>query len=170
MASMRECYAELDEIRMFYREGGAGQPVLLAHGGFANCDSWSQQFPALTQHHRVIAPDSRGHGRTGDGPGPISYPRLAEDWLALLDQLSIDRAIFIGWSDGGTASLHLAIHHPDRVRGLVLIGAPCNGCGRPKGDALRPLFREKNLKIWSHVVMDMEAADTLLRGDDSQET
>jgi len=49
---------------------------------------------------------------------------------------------------------------------VVLIGAPCNRCGRPKGDALRPLFREKRLKLWSHVGMDMEAAHILLEGDD----
>jgi len=51
---------------------------------------------------------------------------------------------------------------------VVLIGAPCNRCGRPKGDALRPLFWEKKLKLWSHVVMDMEAAHILLNDDDLQ--
>ncbi len=45
---------------------------------------------------------------------------------------------------------------------VVLIGAPCNRCGRPKGDAMKPLFREKKLRLWSHVVMDMEAAQILL--------
>ena len=45
---------------------------------------------------------------------------------------------------------------------VVLIGAPCNRCGRPKGDALQPLFREKKLRLWSHIVMDMEAAQILL--------
>ena len=48
---------------------------------------------------------------------------------------------------------------------VVLVGAPCNRCGRSKGDALVPLFREKKLKLWSHVVMDMEAAHILLGGD-----
>jgi DNA-binding transcriptional regulator LsrR (DeoR family) len=47
---------------------------------------------------------------------------------------------------------------------VVLIGAPCNRCGRPKGDALQPLFREKKLRLWSHIVMDMEAARILLDG------
>ena len=51
---------------------------------------------------------------------------------------------------------------------VVLIGAPCNRCGRSKGDALLPLFREKKLKLWSHAVMDMEAAHALVEGGNSQ--
>ena len=48
---------------------------------------------------------------------------------------------------------------------VVLIGAPCNRCGRPKDDALLPLLQAERLKIWSHVVMDMEAAHSLVEPD-----
>ena len=125
-------WVEVDDIRIHYRECGPERPgpqgdpapLVLVHGGFATADSWQAQIEAFRVQHRVIAPDSRAHGRTSDAAAPLTYERLADDLAGLLDALAIERANFIGWSDGGVSSLLLALQRPERVEQLVLLGTP----------------------------------------------
>lgn len=108
---------------MYCQVCGEGDPVLLIHGGSATLESFFNQIPALAENHKVIAADSRGHGRTPDTDAPLTYESMASDFIALLDGLKIDRVRVVGWSDGGVIGLHLAMHHPDRVERVVAIGA-----------------------------------------------
>ena len=107
----------------YYQTYGSGRPVLVLHGGTGSLVDMRYQVQALAKKHFVIAPDSRGQGRSSDDDAPLGYRRMADDMLRLLDHLGIDRADIVGWSDGGIIALDLAMRHPERVRRLVVIGA-----------------------------------------------
>lgn len=106
---------------------GAGADVLLLHGsgpGVSAWANWRLTLPALADDFRVIAPDLVGFGFT-ERPDPPNYDLAT--WtahaLGVLDSLGVDRCHVIGNSFGGAVAMSLAIHHPDRVNGLVLMGA-----------------------------------------------
>lgn len=108
---------------MFYEIHGRGRPLLLLHGGAGDGQQFDDLVPEFSRHFRVIVPDARAQGRTTDGPGPLTYHGMAEDFVALMDRLGIRRADVLGWSDGGIVGLDLAIHHPTRVGHLIAFGA-----------------------------------------------
>ena len=116
-------YASIRGIRLYYELHGHGAPLVLLHGGGGSGRSFTTQIPAFAKHFRVIVPDLRAHGRSSDGPGPLTYHAMAEDIVALLDHLKMPRTDVMGWSDGGIIGLDLAIHHPERVDHLVTFGA-----------------------------------------------
>ncbi len=103
-----------------------GGAVLLIHGsgpGVSAWANWRLTIPALAQDFRVIAPDLAGFGyteRTGDG---YSLETWTSHALGVLDVLDVERAHVVGNSFGGSIALSLAIHHPDRVARLGLMGA-----------------------------------------------
>jgi pimeloyl-ACP methyl ester carboxylesterase len=106
---------------VFHRGGPA--PVLLLHGGMASSDVWAEEAARLAPSHEVLVMDARGHGRSTLGEDSLSYALLAADAIAVLDSLHVPRAAVVGWSDGGIAGLLLAIHHPQRIAGLLTYGA-----------------------------------------------
>jgi pimeloyl-ACP methyl ester carboxylesterase len=116
-------FVKLDDITMYYAEYGAGEPLILLHGGMDSADYWSLQVKDFAQHYRGITPDSRGHGRTTDSDAPLSIHLMAEDIVRLMDYLNLDSALIVGWSFGGVMGLDMAIHHPERVRALVAYAA-----------------------------------------------
>jgi pimeloyl-ACP methyl ester carboxylesterase len=119
-------YAPVNDIRMYYAIYGAddGEPLLLLHGGLGNADYFANQIPAfVAAGYRVIAADSRGHGRSTVTDTPIGYDLMTSDVLALLDYLKIGSTNLVGWSDGGIIGLDIAIHHPERLRKLIAYGA-----------------------------------------------
>ncbi len=122
-------YAHLGDITIYFEVHGSGYPILLLHGGFSNSEIWEHQIRALAKQYKVITMDSRGHGRSTDAEGAITYELLASDAVALLDYLGIGRAHVVGWSDGGVAGLHMGITYPDRLDKLVTIGASAQGPG-----------------------------------------
>jgi pimeloyl-ACP methyl ester carboxylesterase len=97
--------------------------VLLIHGGLGHADVWGFQVPALAEDHKVIVADSRGHGRSTRSEQPFGYELMADDYLALLDHLGIDKVALVGWSDGGIIGLDIAIRHPERLSGLYAFAA-----------------------------------------------
>ncbi|MBW2369986.1 MAG: alpha/beta hydrolase [Deltaproteobacteria bacterium] len=118
-------YVEFDNVRIYYEEYGTGDPLLLLHGGGGDCRSWMFQIPEFAKHFRVIAPDTRAHGRSTDNlEKPLSYYLFAEDWVKLLDHLNIERTHVVGWSDGGCTILALGINHSDRLNKIVPGGTP----------------------------------------------
>jgi 3-oxoadipate enol-lactonase len=103
-------------------EGPAGAPALLVSNSLGSTlDMWAPQMPALTETHRVIRYDLRGHGRSPAPDGPYAMEDLGADVLALLDRLEVERADVMGLSLGGMVSQWLAIHAPARVERLI----PC---------------------------------------------
>ena len=118
--------ATVNGADLYYEVQGPadGHPVLLLHGGLTNAEWWVNLSPVLAAAgHRVIAMDSRAHGRSAWGDAPITYEQLAADALGLLDHLGIARAALVGWSDGAITGLRLAIDHPDRLDRTVIYGA-----------------------------------------------
>jgi pimeloyl-ACP methyl ester carboxylesterase len=121
--------AQVGPVNLYYETYGAGPPVLVLHGGAASLESMHYQIVDLARDHLVIAPDSRGHGRSTDVPGPMHYADMAQDMIGLMDQLHIARADIVGWSDGGNIGLDMAMKHPERVGRLVTIGANYDAAG-----------------------------------------
>jgi pimeloyl-ACP methyl ester carboxylesterase len=115
--------ADVNNVRIYFETYGSGSPVLVLHGGLGRSEDMRHQIRALASTRFVIAPDSRGHGRSTDADVPLTYSLMAEDMVKLLDQLGIAQVDVVGWSDGGIIGLDLALHHPERVRRLVSIGS-----------------------------------------------
>lgn len=115
-------YAAVNGLNMYYEVHGAGEPLLLLHGGASSIpEKW---IPFFTSEYQVIAPEQMGHGRTADLPErPFHYHHMAEDTVELMKQLGIASAVIVGYSDGGIIGLDLAIHHPERVTRLAVTGA-----------------------------------------------
>ena len=77
-------YAQVNDMRMYYAEYGSGEPLVLAHGGTLTHESWAPQIPAFTQHFRIIAPDGRSQGHTGNPTRTLSYRLMADDMAAFI--------------------------------------------------------------------------------------
>ena len=115
----------------FYGEAG-NEPIILLHGGLGASEDFGGQIAALAAAYRVIAIDSRGHGRSRDDGQPYSYRQLAGDVIDVMDRLDIGKAAIVGWSDGGIIGIDLALSNPERLTRVVAIGANFNK------SALRP--------------------------------
>jgi len=137
-------HAEINGARIWYAEWGAGSmrpPVLLLHGGFGNSNYFGHLIPALVSRgYRVIAMDSRGHGRSTRSDAPMTYHLMAEDVIGLLDHLDIPRVSLVGWSDGGCTGFDLALNHPGRLAGLFAFGANADVSGDREGFDKTPVF------------------------------
>jgi pimeloyl-ACP methyl ester carboxylesterase len=125
-------YADVNGIRMYYELHGAGQPLVLIHGGGSTINtSWGRILPTLAKAHRVIAVELQAHGRTSDRNAPESFTQDADDVAELLRQLNIAKADILGFSNGGSTALQVAIRHPDRVNKVVAISAIYRRDGMP---------------------------------------
>lgn len=115
----------------FVHKGETGSPIVLVHGFAANTYTWRQSLVALSQNHRVFALDVKGFGLT-EKPrdGQYHINAYAEHLLAFLDALKLEKPILIGSSLGGAIILQVALQHPDRVGGLVLVDAAPLDIGR----------------------------------------
>jgi pimeloyl-ACP methyl ester carboxylesterase len=120
-------FARANGIDIHYVEEGQGVPLVLLHGGMVSTNpiwaptpvSYTAHMQALARRHRVIAPDTRGCGRTVHDGGIITYDQLAEDVLALVEALDLDRPLIAGFSDGGITATVAGIRDPGRFRGIV---------------------------------------------------
>ncbi len=136
--------ARIHGSRLWYAEwnpAATGTPVILLHGGYANSNYYANLVRDLSERgYRVIAMDSRGHGRSTRSADPYSYHLMAEDVLGLLDTLHVPRVSLVGWSDGGTIGYDLAIHHPERLARLFAFGANADLTGLKEGFDTAPAF------------------------------
>jgi pimeloyl-ACP methyl ester carboxylesterase len=132
--------------------GGDGPAVVFSHGILMNHTMFAPQVAALRDDYRVITWDERGHG-DAEHAGTWTYWDSADDLIAILDHLGIERAVLAGMSQGGYLSLRAALRYPERVRALVLMDTQA----LPEHDDLLPLYREL-ARSW---VEDGASADTL---------
>ncbi|MSQ62099.1 MAG: alpha/beta hydrolase [Dehalococcoidia bacterium] len=119
-------YLLVNGLRTYYEVHGRGTPVLLLHGGLDTIEPFRAAFlPALARAHRVVLPERRGHGRTADLPGPITYDLMMADTIAFMEALlpELRRCDIVGWSDGAIIAMLVAIRRPELVNRLVLISA-----------------------------------------------
>ena len=117
------------DVELHYRELGAGEPLILLHGNGEDGSYFEHQMDAFASRFRVIALDTRGHGRSPRGEAPFTIRQFADDLLAFMDERGIERAHLLGFSDGGNIALVFALAHPERVGKLVLNGANLDAGG-----------------------------------------
>jgi len=94
--------------------------VLMANSLMSNYSMWDWNVPALADRYRVLRYDKRGHGGSQTTSGPYSISQLADDAVALLDALKIDKVHFIGLSMGGMIGQQMGARYPERVYSLSL--------------------------------------------------
>lgn len=111
---------QANDLNIYYETYGSGTPLLLLHGGTVNLSMWSPHIPALAKHFYVIALDSRGHGRTSNPSGTLSYRLLADDTAAFIRALGLERPFVYGYSDGGQIAFELGMHYPNLARAYVI--------------------------------------------------
>jgi len=120
-----------------YRDQGRGDTILLVHGMAGSSRTWREVIPSLAEHHRVLAPDLVGHGRSEKPPGDYSLGAFANLLRDLLDALGIERVTVVGQSLGGGIAMQFAYQFPERVDRLVLVSS--GGLGREVSWILRLL-------------------------------
>src|SRR3954447_2984728 len=126
-------FADVNGQHVYFEDsGGDGAPVLFSHGFLMDHEMFEPQVAALADECRCITWDERGFGQT-DAAGDFTYWDSADDALALLTHLGVDRAFLVGMSQGGFLSLRAALRAPDRVLGLGLIDTQA---GRESDDVL----------------------------------
>ena len=123
-----------DGVSIYYEVQGSGPPLLLTHGYSSTSSMWQGQITALSQRHKLVLWDMRGHGQSDYPADPAAYSEAltVADMAALLDAVGADKAIVGGLSLGGYMSLAFYRTHPQRVDALLIIDT---GPGFKKDDA-----------------------------------
>lgn len=112
--------------RVYWEEFGdaKGPPVVVLHAGLCSMLVMGGQIkPLAAESFRVIAIDSRGHGKSSDTAVSTTYETMSDDVIGVMDAVGIERADVVGWSDGGILGLDLARRYPDRIHKVVAFGA-----------------------------------------------
>lgn len=114
-----------DGTQIYYKDWGAGRPVVFSHGWPLSGDAWEAQMLFLVHRgYRTIAHDRRGHGRSSQPSGGNEMDTYADDLAALIDHLDLRDAVLVGHSTGGgEITRYIGRHGTDRVAGAVLVGA-----------------------------------------------
>ena len=125
-------YSDVNGLKMYYEIYGQGQPIILIHGGGSTIQTnFEKIIPLLAKNRKVIAVELQVHGRTNDRNADLSFEQDADDIATLLKNLHIDKADFLGFSNGGTTTLQIAIRHPEIVDKMILGSALAKRNGVP---------------------------------------
>ncbi len=125
-AQIETGYVLVDGGKLFYELAGSGKNIVLLHDGMVNREIWDEQFPFLAKTFRVVRYDRRGYGKSSDPE--TKYSHIA-DLNQLFIQLKVDKAIIFGMSSGGRLAIDFTLTYPQKVEGLVLVGAVVSGFG-----------------------------------------
>jgi len=117
--------AKINGVNLFYDVEGQGEPVLFIMGTGLTHSLWSRQVDAFKKRYQCISYDNRGTGQTDRTAEGHTVANFAEDAAGLLNHLGIRSAHVIGWSLGSCIGQELAIHHPDKVKSLILVATWC---------------------------------------------
>jgi len=112
----------MDNIKLHYTEHGSGEPLILLHGNGEDSSYFERQITFFQNRYRVIAVDTRGHGKSPRGTAPLTLNQFADDLRAFMDELNIASAHILGFSDGANVAMLFALAHPTRVKSLILNG------------------------------------------------
>lgn len=116
-------FAPVNGLRMYYEIHGAGEPLILLHGGVEGSEVFDTNLPALAKSRQVIAVHLQGHGHTKDIDRPLRFEFMADDIAALIAYLKLGKADLLGYSLGGGVALQTVIRHPESVKRLIVISA-----------------------------------------------
>lgn len=107
-------------MRLHHKIIGEGMPLVILHGLFGTADNWATLARQWADHFMVVLVDLRNHGRSPHHP-EMNYAMMADDLLALMDDLWMHRVFLMGHSMGGKTAMRLALDHADRVERLMVI-------------------------------------------------
>jgi pimeloyl-ACP methyl ester carboxylesterase len=127
-------YVQLGTVKTWYDEHGDGEPLVLLHGGLVDARFFEPNLGPLAERFHVYTPERRGHGRTPDVEGPITYQVMADDTIAFLDQVVGGPADLVGHSDGAVVAMLVAMQRPELVNRLVMISGGFNKSGEAVPD------------------------------------
>jgi pimeloyl-ACP methyl ester carboxylesterase len=117
-------YVQAKDAKLYYEVYGKGQPIVLLHGGlFGSTVEMTDFIEKLKKNYQVIAISTRGHGKSELGTEPMSLEQRAKDAMAVINAVTKDSVIVIGFSDGGYAAYQLGAMYPERVKKMVVMGA-----------------------------------------------
>ena len=119
-------YIDVTDGKLFYEQAGEGQHIVLIHDGILHRVVWDGQFLELAKNYRVVRYDRRSFGKSSVSEAPFSN---VDDLYQVFTQLQIDNAIIFGMSAGGGLAIDFTLKYPDKVKGLVLVGAVVSGYG-----------------------------------------
>ena len=117
------------DIKLFYREAGQGEYLILLHGNGEDSDYFVHQIEYFKKYYHVIAIDTRGHGKSERGSKPFTIRQFADDLYEFMIEHNIRKANLLGFSDGGNIAMIFAMNHSELVDHLILNGANLNGKG-----------------------------------------
>ena len=118
-------YVTADDAKIYYEICGAGEPILILHGGgIGSPYELGKILDALKENHRLIVMSTRGHGHSEIGHTPLTYKQKADDALAVLDaEKNFEPIQIFGFSDGAYTAYEIAALYPERVERITAIGA-----------------------------------------------
>jgi pimeloyl-ACP methyl ester carboxylesterase len=117
-------YVQAKDAKIYYEVYGKGQPIVLLHGGlFGSTVEMTEFIEKLKETNQIIAISTRGHGKSELGKDPLTLEQRATDAMAVINAVTKDSVMVIGFSDGGYAAYQLAAMYPNRVKKMVVIGA-----------------------------------------------
>jgi len=111
------------DIKLNYIDKGTGEPLILLHGNGEYLEYFEHQIECFSEEYRVIAIDTRGHGKSPRGEAPFTIRQFADDLKDFMDELEIEKAHILGFSDGGNIAMIFAMKYPERVNKVILNGA-----------------------------------------------
>lgn len=117
------------DVNLHYVEKGKGDVLILLHGNGEDGTYFVHQIEHFSHFYRVIAIDTRGHGKSPRGDAPFTIRQFVEDLYCFMGEMKIDKANILGFSDGGNIAALFAIKYPERVKKLILNGANLNAKG-----------------------------------------
>lgn len=133
VAPTKSGYVSVNGIEMYYETYGSGQPLVLMHGGGSSIQvSFGRGISELAKHYQVIAFDEQNHGRTKAYDRELTFTNTADDIAEALKKMQIEKAYFLGFSNGATTGMQLAIRHPEIVQKMVLGSGLYQRSGAPK--------------------------------------
>ena len=121
-----ESYLSIGKAKVFYEIRGAGEPVLLLHGGFGTNEDFASQTQELARHFRVVAFERPGHGHSPDIHEKFSFDTMTEETIGLIEKLNLGPVNLVGWSDGAVVAFLVAISRSDLVRQIISVGGLFN--------------------------------------------
>lgn len=153
----------VNNTTLYYEEKGEGEALILLHGLTSNHHMLKQEMEYFKHYFRVIAVDSRGHGKS-EKPSSYTLDDHINDILALMDELGIDKVNLIGMSMGTYVAQGVAVSVPDRVKKMILVSGTTHAKRETEGllaehrDEIGHLnFEEQMGRLANHIFYNMEA-------------
>ncbi len=140
-------YRDADPHETVFFEAGQGDPIVFVHGLGGNLTHWQFVAPPLARSHRVLGMDLPGFGESKRPDEPYSYQLMADSVLSLMDRRGVDRTFVVGHSFGGAVASRMALSHPERVRGIVLVN--------PAGYHRFPRWMQEGARVALHPAVMM---------------